>query len=340
MKSKFVSRLIAWVAACVGLLSSPSLFAAESGALPVFMLERYYSVPQSQKQDLPPRVGDILKFRWVGEPKPPASAVEVAIHSPSGTGSSTANSEPVKSLNQAGWEVYSQPKDDPTIAFSMIPLRPGKVELPILEVRDADGKVLGVTQALGIEVEAVASAEEMKKKPADFLPPLEMSFPWKWVLGWLLVIAVIGALIARMYWKVWRKRKGVAPVAATEAFVRKLSSDEEAIERLARLEREAFWKGGRFKPHYFGVSEILKKYIERRFEFDAAESTTRELLRALSDRGVASSHLMALTELFERLDRVKFTDFVPSEDEAVSVLNDARSWVQAARASGGSSHAV
>ncbi|NDD92716.1 hypothetical protein EBZ37_11580, partial [bacterium] len=50
-----------------------------SSSPPVFMMERYYSSPSSQKEDPPTRVGDIIRFRWIGSPTPPGSAVEVVV---------------------------------------------------------------------------------------------------------------------------------------------------------------------------------------------------------------------------------------------------------------------
>lgn len=66
--------------------------------------------------------------------------------------------------------------------------------------------------------------------------------------------------------------------------------------------------------------------------FDATECTTREMLGALKERGLEKSHLNALSQLFEVLDRVKFTDLNPDPEECTDILRQARAWILATRA--------
>ncbi len=284
-----------------------------------FQVERYYSTPQSSVVDPPVRVGDILRFRWVGPQKPPATAVDVV---PAGDG---------KRLVELGWEVYSQPKDDPTSAFSMIPLAPGTLELPALHVRDADRRILGSTQPLRFEVAPAASPEEMSKKAPDLLPPLGLPVPWTGLFVLILLgigLAVVVVLVLRRLSR--RRGAGVSlPGSASPAVP--IAADEEALSRFREIEARRYCEQGRHKDHYFGVSETLKRYIERQFGFEAAESTTRELLRNLSSYGLAAGRLAELEALFEKLDRVKFTDFTPEAREGDEVVARARSWVEATR---------
>jgi hypothetical protein len=288
-------------------------------AAPVFLAERYYSAPQSQKVDPPIRVGDILRFRWIGEKKPPTSAVEIT------------PAEDGKSLSELGWEVYSHPKDDATAAFSVIPIRPGEVELPALAVRDAEKRVLGVTRPVKMSVAPAASTEELSKKAPDFLPPVGMRLPWTWIIALLVLGVIVAGVVVVVLWKASRRLRRRPPFKTSEAPRARLPEDEEALRQLEKLEQQRLWAERRFKPHYFGVSEALKKYIERRFGFDAAESTTREMLAGLSERGIDRERISALSSLFETLDRVKFTDFVPEEQECSWVLEEARGWVRSTR---------
>ena len=317
---------------CICAIALLAAFAAPTGVSansdkPVYLIERYYSAPQSQKVDPPVRVGDILRFRWVGEPKPPASAVDIV---PAQEG---------KSLSDLGWEVYAHPKDDATAAFSVIPLSPGKVELPALAVRDAEKQVLGVTRPLSMDVAPAASPEELQKKAPDLLPPLAMKFPWAWVGALAVTGLVVAAILGRILWRVSRRYRRKPAPATSAPVTARISVDEEALQLLDKVEGQRLWEVQRFKPHYFGISEVVKRYAERRFGVDAAESTTREMLALLSTRGLDPSQVSALASLFEKLDRVKFTDFTPDGSEARAVMDEARSWVKSTRpaapASGG-----
>jgi hypothetical protein len=110
--------------------------------------------------------------------------------------------------------------------------------------------------------------------------------------------------------------------------------DEVALESLALLEKKGLLKQGLFKAHYFGISEILKHYFGARYRFEAAESTTEELLHHLDrESGVAASVLETLKGSFEKLDRVKFTDYEPALDEGTELLEHAKKVVQSTRKS-------
>lgn len=284
--------------------------------IPVFLMERYYSAPQSQKEDPPLRVGDVLRFRWIGEAKPSSSIVEIA------------SGDPEKSLSSLGWEVYAHPKDDPTSAFSVIPLQAGKVELPALALVNAQGAIEGFTQPLQFQVEPAVSPEESKKKAPDYLPPVSMRFPLYRVIAMITFILIsIGIGVAFWFRKKAKRGQRVDRLRKVQV----TPEDQEALELLDKLNSRSLWKTGQFKPHYFGISETLKKYIERRYSFEAAESTTRELLRGLSNCGVEQGTIDSLSILFERLDRVKFTDFIPPDGESLEVLQQARSWILATR---------
>jgi hypothetical protein len=294
---------------------SPAVAAEqESDSTSIFELERYFTAPQSQKVDPPLQVGDVIRFRWIGEKKPGANAVRVGL--PSG-------SKP--QLSEQGWEVYSHPKDDATSAFSVIPIKSGALTLPSLQIEDADGKVLGRTRELQFEI---SSTGDPGQKPADYVPPLSMGFPrgWAYALGAALLLAVAGAVM-------WWRRRRAASTSSEVGLRPRLSEHDEAMVLFDELEKAALIAQQQYKRHYFGISEILKQYIERRYGFHALEQTTSEMMAGLEAAGVGRESVELLVSLFGRLDRVKFTDFVPPSGDAepAELLQDARAWVQRTR---------
>jgi len=307
-------RTIFLLAALCALLSQ----AQAQDSLPIFEVERFFTAPQSQKVDPPLRVGDVLRFRWIGEKKPPSSAIKV-------------NTLPGrKLLSEEGWEVYSHPKDDPTSAFSVIPIKSGDLTLPEMQIEDVDGKVLGRTRSIPFKI---ASAGEEGGAPPDFVPPLLMRFPKRWI--YFGGIGVLGALILLgLLWRRYRKkRRGLDRGGIAGLKKPRPPEHEEAFQLLEQLEKSQWIQRGEFKKHYFGVSEILKQYIERRFGFHALELTTREMVFALETAGINSESVRPLVSLFEKLDRVKFTDFTPPADdgEPQEVVGEARAWVERTR---------
>jgi len=67
------------------------------------------------------------------------------------------------------------------------------------------------------------------------------------------------------------------------------------------------------KKYYYALSEILKRYIERRFEFNAAEQTTTEIMANLKLQKIPLSD--DFNRFFTRADLVKYAKFMPPQDE-------------------------
>jgi len=109
----------------------------------------------------------------------------------------------------------------------------------------------------------------------------------------------------------------------------------EVLERLDGLFKKGFIEKRNFKPFYFAISETLKFYLAERFQFDAQESTTSELMTLLRERsnmpGLNEPIIGKIEKIFETLDPVKFANAIPSDDEARTVLREARDVVVTTR---------
>ena len=105
--------------------------------------------------------------------------------------------------------------------------------------------------------------------------------PTKTILWWLLpAVAVVGG--AGGLWLYFRRKK-------TKAAVRIFKPAHEiAYARLQSLIRQDLVKAGKVKEFYEAISDILRHYIEDRFELRAPERTTEEFLFEIRDTGVLS----------------------------------------------------
>jgi hypothetical protein len=210
------------------------------------------------------------------------------------------------------------------------PLKPGHFTLPSLAIKNAAGKALARTNPFTLDVESAIRADDPKpEEPVDLRPPVSLRFPW-WVLvlGGIVLALLLGGGIYAFYKYRARKAKP-KPLAPAEP---PKPEDEVALAAFADLERTGPLRRGEFKAHYFKVSEILKTYIGARYRFDAAESTTREMISLLEERrALSDQQIDKLESLFERLDLVKFTDHVPMPDEGLRLLGLARDFVMLTR---------
>lgn len=243
-----------------------------------------------------------------------------------------------ESLTDQGWALLVEdgaPAQPGEFRIKATPLKVGKVTLPSLAVVRASGEsesgpALARTHPLTVEVISAIKADDPKPdQPADMRPPVSLHYPW-WalILSGLLLIALGAA-----GWVAYRRWRGKRPQAAPIKPVEPLRpEDEVALAALGALERGGPLTRGEFKAHYFKVSEILKTYIGARYRFDAAESTTREMISRLDEKRVLDdTRLDRLESLFEKMDLVKFTDHVPLPDEGQMITELAREFVRATR---------
>ena len=309
---------------------SPSMsVTADFLALPAYDLEFAGAPPTSI------RIGDRLTLEATHFKSGPGSAPSGALRLELPPGSS--------SLDDLGWQLgsaavqagatpapSSTPGSSSALTVSVTPLKLGRLTLPSMVIQSG-AVAIGRTNPFTIEVQSGINPQDPKAdEPVPARPPVELPFPWITVIGaglLALVLLVGGGYLA------WRRlRKPVVAEAAPIPVVPKLPADQIALTALSHLDAQGLVMRGAYKKHYFGVSEILKRYLGDRYQFDALESTSRELLISLQARGgMDASQFSRVKELLETLDRVKFTDFVPPTANGAEVLQAARGLVEATR---------
>jgi hypothetical protein len=102
---------------------------------------------------------------------------------------------------------------------------------------------------------------------------------------------------------------------------------DEALAALERVPADDWLASGHFKRYYYTVSEVLKRYLTRRFGFPALDQTTTEIMRAM--KATKTPEREGFGEFFQRADMVKYAKFVPLATEAAEVIPAARELVHA-----------
>ena len=166
-------------------------------------------------------------------------------------------------LRDQGWDISTPPpsKDSSVdrevntseFILSASPLKPGKLTLPSLILKNSTGNAVGRTNPFNLEVvSAIRPNDPKPEQPEDLEPPVGLRFPWWIVAGAaLLVLLGVGAGVYALVR--WRKRKK-ADAKKVPEIVR--SEDETALMKLEELEKMALIQRGEFKAYYFGLSEI------------------------------------------------------------------------------------
>lgn len=211
--------------------------------------------------------------------------------------------------------------------FSASPVKSGQITLPKLVLKNSKGEVVGQTQEWKADVISALNAQD---KAAEMRPPAAVAVPVGTLLG---IVALLLAILAIAYFVIRKLLKNkIRPEKEAKKEVI-LPEHEEALKALDALMEKRYYEKFLFKQHYFGISEILKHYVARRYNFNAEEKTSRELLRHMEiEIGIKDQILDDLETLFEKLDWVKFTDHVPDSLEALQLLNQTRDWVKRTQA--------
>lgn len=206
---------------------------------------------------------------------------------------------------------------------------PGEVEIPALQVQYRNGEKIESLRTEAIPVTVVTSLTPEVTEIHDIKDPVDLEVPRDFrLLGWLL-LALLAALVAYLIYRKLRKEpEGVtAPVWAPPL----PPPDVEAEAALRRLAEKNLIRTGELAAFYTELSEVMKRYVGRRFEVPYLERTTAEVLTDLRPKKLAAGTMSELRAILDASDLVKFAKLVPEPAQAEGSLALAFAWIQETR---------
>ena len=155
--------------------------------------------------------------------------------------------------------------------------------------------------------ESMQDINDIKKAVAfpDYLPFI--------IAGIMIACAVVGYFLFKFIKKLQKARFAAIPLSPPWI---------EAIVAIDSIPIKEWLEKGFIKKYYYALSEILKRYIERRFEFNAAEQTTTELINNLKLQKVPLRD--EFSRFFLRADMVKYAKFIPPQEESKTVVHNVK----------------
>jgi hypothetical protein len=213
-----------------------------------------------------------------------------------------------------------------TYRYRLEPFLSGKFAIPAFtfefrDVNEQEHKTYELTtEPVDIDVNSLLGEQRGKLSIADIEDVVDM--PTKMVWWWILpAVAVVGWIAAM--WVYFRKKK------IKEAIRIFKPAHEIAYARLQSLIQQDLIKAGRVKEFYDGLSDILRHYIEDRFELRAPERTTEEFLFEIRDTGVLSEgDRKALMEFLTHCDLVKFAKHSPTNEQIQHTFDLAKNFIE------------
>ncbi len=104
---------------------------------------------------------------------------------------------------------------------------------------------------------------------------------------------------------------------------------ELAGEELERLLARGLLASGRYQEFYTGISDLVRRYVERRFAVRAPEQTTEEFLQHVQGSAALAPHRQLLQEFLACCDLVKFARHRPDSREVERTVDACRSFLAA-----------
>lgn len=178
-------------------------------------------------------------------------------------------------------------------------------------------KVLPVDVSQMKDIHDIKPVEDVPFNLLDWLP----DYWWAWLLGLLLIVG--GVWVYRKYYK-----KGINPLKPSK---KRLPPYEEAMINLRNLKAAQLWQQGQEKEYFTGLTDILRVYIDRRFDINAVEMTSSQIIDTLKRNEETKAVNEQLEMILEIADIVKFANARPLADDNEVAYQRAVNFVEATR---------
>ncbi len=133
-------------------------------------------------------------------------------------------------------------------------------------------------------------------------------------LNWAVAFMLFSSLLVlAIHW--WLKRKN--PIKNL-LFKNKPKDPPHvtALRELEKIKTEKAWQKGLVKQFYSQLTDVLRIYLEERYQFPAMENTTAEILKSLKEVELPDDKLLAkMKKILETADLAKFAKYEPLPDE-------------------------
>ncbi len=180
------------------------------------------------------------------------------------------------------------------------------------------------TQALMLSVQNVKV--DAQKGIRDIKPPLEENFTFREALPYIIgVLLIIGLFIFIKYYL--NKKKKKEPLFKMPPKP-KLPPHEIALTSLEELRNKKLWQNNKIKEFHSELTEIIRKYIEERYNIQALEMVSDDIIEMIKNLDIDVKIKSELKEMLTLADLVKFAKENPLPSEHDRSFNNALDFVK------------
>ncbi|GJQ60798.1 MAG: hypothetical protein SCALA701_35990 [Candidatus Scalindua sp.] len=206
--------------------------------------------------------------------------------------------------------------------FLLETFKPGSYIIPAVTIhfKLKEAQEEGETSTPEIYIAIASTLDEKSSDIRDIKPPVFLRKDYDRLYILLAAIFGILALIGIPLFIFYRKKRGkAAPLPPP------LSAHEIAYKELERLRSLDLNANGQTKEYYYHLSNIVRHYIENRFQLMAPERTTEEFLTEMTTSNkLDETHKELIENFLEHSDLVKFAAYAPQDQEIESSYSSAK----------------
>lgn len=170
---------------------------------------------------------------------------------------------------------------------------------------------------------AVDTTKPIKPIKAPVSVPYSLNEFIPYIIGGLVLLAIIAAVV---YYLVFRRKKKETVTA--ERTKPKEPAHIWAKRELEKLDEEKLWQHDEQKKYYSRLSDIIRMYLEYRYNWFAQESTTEEIFKDISSYNLAEEAKEKLHFILSNADLVKFAKQTPLPDVNIKSMENAFQFIE------------
>lgn len=228
-------------------------------------------------------------------------------------------------FNLIAWEHFFCPLQGPTIVlFSGGTVQSNTV--PVLDLKSPLDSLITPLK-LGRPFTQIVDSTAFDKAPLFETIPVQFNFiDYFKRFGLLLLIPIVGWIIFR----IMKRKKIVTPAEDTE--VEKppkpiIPAHIIALEALQNLQKNRLWEKSDDKVFVTELTSIIRNYVDRRYQVQANEMITSEIVTALQN-SITPEQIQMLQNTLNVSDMIKFAKAKAGESEYETFVQDAIHFVE------------
>jgi hypothetical protein len=202
----------------------------------------------------------------------------------------------------------------------------GSYVFPGIPIFGADTLILAHTEPLLFQVNTIPVDTTAAFR--DIKQPVKVPLTFKEILPFILISLAIAAIFALLIYFIIKFRKKQKPQKVPVKVKPKVRPDIAALQALERLRLKKLWQEGKIKQFYTELTEILRTYLEGRYEVSAMEMVSSDILTELSSKEIPQEMREKLRELLLIADLVKFAKWDPLPTDHDLCFKNAREFVE------------